>query len=162
MHLGNVYSELKETKRNGTVIGRMAIDGATPIESSVTIDNVRAYKQQVIDLATKIASTKMKRADSELIQYELQIATEMAIFGCDLAIARSNLPLETVTIFLMTPKLFIQNSQLSTLPNSTKAELSSRLTELIPKYRKAWLNRNREGGLNDSCTRLQKTLNLLS
>jgi hypothetical protein len=77
---------------------------------------------------------------------ELEWARDLMRFSCQLGIARCSLP---------------DRDNLSLLPGAARAELRRGLEPLIDRHRALWLERNREGGLDDSARRLENLLLVL-
>jgi hexosaminidase len=77
---------------------------------------------------------------------ELEWARDLMRLACQLGIARCSLS---------------DRDNLSLLPGAARAELRRGLEPLIDRHRALWLERNREGGLDDSARRLENLLGML-
>ena len=93
----------------------------------------------------------MIRSDKELIEKEFHVGLLLILHSCEVTIARSKLREDGK-----------DDTNISLISSEVKSDLSKRLSHTIELYKKSWLNRNRVGGLSDSCQRLLNNLNLLN
>lgn len=112
----------------------------------LTISGLTAAKKEIekgIDLLHKAQPTC---PDATIILKELDFASQLAIFGINLGIAR------------------LQTTGKSTkeIPRTIKNELIQELQLIIEAHKSVWLLRNREGGLYDSAGKLEDIITYLS
>ena len=97
----------------------------------VTAEQYTAARDEVATIASRLASADVRRSDASLILEEFGLAADLLTHACRRGRRLRNAGLEDAR------------------------ELGSELTELIGRYRRVWLRRNREGGLRDSVARLE-------
>lgn len=109
----------------------------------ITIEKCQKTIEFINNEIQKLDNSKLMCEDADLVKRELINTAKLCIHGCKLAIA----------------KLKTRSKSLNKVPESTKLELKTELSEIIKEYKKLWLLRNRSGGLHSSAKRLTNILN---
>ncbi len=86
-----------------------------------------------------LGNAAMNMPDAELVLAEYKWLADVSRWACRLGIARLAVGLD---------------EPVEQIDARTRAELADELEPLIERYRELWLQRSREGGLDDSCSRL--------
>ena len=102
--------------------------------------------KEINTLKNIFKKSNMKCKDANLIINEINISADLAEFADKLALARYKTKAESV----------------EKIPAKYKKQLADELNNIIKKYKKIWLKRNRKGGLNDSIARLNNILAMLT
>ncbi|EDQ85770.1 uncharacterized protein MONBRDRAFT_28983 [Monosiga brevicollis MX1] len=87
----------------------------------------------------------------ELRQCHKHLKQQLALL--DAILARDKLTAET--------HLVKHSASLAELPNTARTDLANRLLALVGPYKDLWLARNRRGGMQDSLSRIEHTINCL-
>ncbi|MEM6551232.1 MAG: family 20 glycosylhydrolase [Planctomycetota bacterium] len=145
LELGRAHIPLECTGRyvppNSTPIGRLLTQPDLDL-SPYRPEYFAGSAAYVRDAAGRFADTSLDRDDADLIHHEVAYAADLAILSCDLA--RTQLD-HGVT-------------RADQLPAKALAPLRDRLSDILPRYRNAWLVRSRPGGLPDSIAQLSRAL----
>ena len=83
--------------------------------------------------------------DKDVIVKELEQASQLALFGIKLGLAR----------------LDAKDKKTKNIPFKKRQELANELYLIIEQHKTIWLIRNREGGLQDSAQKLEDLMNYL-
>ncbi|WP_238320927.1 beta-N-acetylhexosaminidase [Neotamlana nanhaiensis] len=111
----------------------------------LTKNGLIAAKTEIEKGLKELQLAKPQAIDGETIIKELQQASQLALFGIKLGLAR----------------LDAKNMATNKIPLKKRKQLATELTLLIEKHKTIWLLRNREGGLQDSTEKLQDLLDYL-
>lgn len=105
-------------------------------------DRLRETQAYINDVMASFSKAEMACPDANQVQEDLLLAVDIARHGLDLAIALTESDGDSVR----------------GLSSELREQLRDRLTSLRKRYRNAWRNRNRPGGLNDSLRLFQRAL----
>lgn len=111
----------------------------------MTEKGLLAAKQEIAKGLEELHKAKPTSDDAEIILKEIELASQLALFGADLGIER----------------LKAKEMKTENIPKQKKLQLSETLDDLIEKHKEIWVIRNREGGLKDSAEKLEDVSNLL-
>ena len=103
----------------------------------LTVEALDAASDAVNASLDGINEARMDRPDARLIRDEFLNASDLLSMACDIG------------------KEYLE-------PDRKKLALGSFLKEMIAEHRRLWLRRNRPGGLDDSCARLEARANTLT
>jgi hexosaminidase len=153
--LGNAYREAGSLRPNASVLFWILLRPerllSPPGVTEQTLEHTLAY---VEGASASLAQAEPGRrnvaaagpgalAEGERVLRELSWVRDMLRFACQLGITRCRAG---------------GGEDLSRLPVARRAELARDLGALIEQHRASWLERNRPGGLDDSASRLERTL----
>ncbi|MBI3734050.1 MAG: family 20 glycosylhydrolase [Chloroflexi bacterium] len=142
--MGNVYQSLGPTFHNASGLARILLlptaHGQRAFEEIRKIDGLSPASFEramdaIADAMRPIGKQKMRRADAALIADEYECAADLLHHACGLGLLA----------FEDDPKV----------ARPLKRKLAADMKRLVKEYRRLWLARNREGGLNDSAARLE-------
>jgi hexosaminidase len=115
-------------------------DGVT---AGVTDDDLGAAKDVVASAMARLDRARPARADGALVVDEVRASAALVDLLIDDARARLR-----------------AGGTIDAVPASQRAHLADRLWPMVDRHRDLWLQRNRPGGLDDSCARLQRLLDV--
>lgn len=161
--LGNVYQETGVVPHNGSALfWQLILPSVIPEPDRVKQNAVQRYIEtlrrmlqdasfdSVPDSIDRIMASldraQMERDDADVLQEEFRWVADTLRFAAKLGSAR---------------KAAGPAAPIGALPASTRAELAAVLKDLMERYRRVWLARDRPGGLDDSlvwCRRLLEQL----
>ncbi len=104
---------------------------------------IKNVPDRILEIKKRLSLPKMQRDDAALIIEEYEQTADLMIHGSHLAEVRLK-----------------SREKVEKIPVKTKDSLSAELAPLLPRYRRLWLERSREGGLSDSIGRFEKLLGL--
>jgi hypothetical protein len=137
--LGNVYRAMGDTTRNGTALFHLLTDPGTPPEALPPRGTAEARLEDLIaGIMQNISQTRMQRSDASLVKREFNWVADAMKLACRLRPARAG-----------------------GLSSVERRELARDLRGLIAEHRRLWVQRSRPGGLDESCSRLERTLESL-
>lgn len=134
LDLGNVYREVGVLPKNASALALLLLFPERPLDAKSLAGLTREGLEG--------ARASIARAARGLPGDEWRLAASMLDHACRLGIAR----LEAAGAF---PEA---------LPAATRSALAAELEAIVGTYRRVWLTRNREGGLEDSAGRLEALL----
>lgn len=105
-----------------------------------------AAKQEIKEGLELLQQAKPTSVDAEIIKKEVEQASNLALFGIHLGLER----------------LKAKGMNTKDIPKKKKQELATELKDLIEHHKDIWVIRNREGGLNDSASKLKDVLDYLN
>jgi hexosaminidase len=134
--LGNVYQAIKTPAGNSSRIFWSLVGGEDrrKLWEVVTKEEFDDAENRVNAIVARLTNVQMSCEDSALIAGEIRNAAAMLIHGC--RHGRWRMSQETLSA----------------------AQLGEALRVIIAEHRRLWLARNRAGGLDDSCSRLEARL----
>ena len=132
---GNVYQAVKtptymSTRLFWTLMG----EDRRKLWEVVTKEEYDDAESRIREILGRLEGVGMTRPDAQLIADEIRNAAETLLFAC--RHGRRRLGVE----------------------KTPDAELVASLREIVAEHRRLWLGRNRPGGLDDSCSRLEARL----
>ena len=134
--LGDVHLESGVTPKNASVLALLLLFPERPIGegrfAGLSIEGLERALASATRIAGTLAQARPQRPDGALVVDELRLAADLVRLGCRVGIAR-----------FMTPETF-------------RSAIAADVDELVARYRRIWLERNRDGGLDDSAARLER------
>jgi hexosaminidase len=134
--LGDVHLETGVTPKNASVLALLLLFPERPIGegrlAGLTIEGLERALASAERIAGTLPQARSQRPDAGLVVEELRLAADLVRLGCRVGIAR-----------FMTPETF-------------RSAVAADVDELVTRYRRIWLERNRPGGLDDSAARLER------
>jgi hypothetical protein len=106
----------------------------------LSAEQFAAARAALGDCRKRLAAATPRCEDARVVLDELDAAIELVELCCDDAVAR----------------LAEGDGSLESIPAATRQALAARLPAIIERHRALWLGRNRPGGLDDSCARLER------
>jgi hypothetical protein len=103
-------------------------------ESPVTPDTLREVLAQIEHIMKPLPTARVARSDAALINDEHRLVADMLLHACHRGLLLFEEPLRT--------------------PDLLRADLE----DIVARYRRVWLERNRPGGLEDSARRFNVLL----
>ncbi len=97
-------------------------------------ETFRMALQKVDEIMQALPNAKIQRSDAEIIRSEYELAADLIRHACHRGLL-----------------IFEENEK-------SPAEMSEELSQLIERYKEVWLARNRPGGLKDSLSRFDASL----
>lgn len=134
-NLGNAHKAAGSIVKNGSILFRILMPRSDPFaaQGTITIDSLKAAESAIDTALAPLASVRMNRPDADLINAELRNAAALAKFA-----ARRG-----------------RRDRGDDIPAQA---LADELRQIIAEHRRLWLARNRPGGLDDSCSRLEAVI----
>jgi hypothetical protein len=146
--LGNVYRETGILVKNASVLALLMLFPERPLGegrlAGLTIEGLERADARAAQVASGIGAARCDRDDAKLVEAEFALAASFLRHACRLGIAR----LDTV------------GGAVAAIPGPARRALADDLRRIIDEYKRAWLQRNRIGGLRDSAGRLERLLRL--
>lgn len=146
--LGNAYREAGSLRPNASVLFWSLLKPerlfSPPGVTRETLEHTLSYLERA---GEPLPRARPGTADGPLVIEELGQARDLLRFACRLGIARATLAAPVA---------------LAELAPRARAALKNELGGLIERHRALWVQRNRQGGLDDSARRLERTLDALS
>jgi hypothetical protein len=118
------------------------INSSNQIVNSLKLENLIITKnllEKNLNSLSELETLEFNKLEKE----EIKNSIELALFVTDLMIS----------------VLKTKSKTLSELPNVVKQEYKYRFEKIVDDYKRIWLIRNREGGLNESVGKLKRILN---
>jgi len=144
--LGNAYTVGDVIVSNSTWFGRLLLTDEWPLTigpgDQLTVEKIEALRQYVDQVMSPIDDAKMDRPDADYTVEEIKHVGRLIYHACDLGIARLN----------------TEDKKTESIPKKIREKLALDMENLRENQKKIWLRRNREGGLEDSLSRMTQQL----
>ncbi len=148
--LGNAYRQTNIPEGNGNAFHLMLRRYAWSMQGQfqtkhLTKTGLLAAEEEINNGLSIMQDAHPTCSDADIILKEIKLASNMALFGIHLGLARLDAP----------------SMATKSIPKAKRDELVGELTPLIESYKELWLVRNREGGLEDSAGKLEQVRSFL-
>ena len=146
--LGDVHRATGVTPKNASVLALLMLFPERALGegrlAGLTVEGLEKASALAAEVTAPLASARPDRDDGALVKEEFALASDLVRHACALGLARLSAPGGAVVA----------------IAGAAKRALEDDLRRILGDYRRVWLERNREGGLADSASRLEALLTL--
>ncbi len=148
--LGNAYLETGVKISNASILSKVLLEpyepgGAAQIEK-LKLEKLKATEAKIKKAIAILEESTSKSKECECYTKEILFTADLLLFACRIAMIR----------------ITAKEKKILNIPDKAVNPLIKDLKDLVERYKKLWLVRNRKGGLHDSINRLDKLKKLYS
>lgn len=144
--LGNAYRETGLLLKNRSVLAALTLFPDRPLGerplAALEAEGLERAAAWIDGVVGRLGSTRMTRADADLVEAEIRNAAALMAHGARIGLAR----------------LTAGRGAVEAVAPRERAALADDLEAIEAEFRRLWLLRNRPGGLDDSTARMRRLI----